>query len=112
MGLKVFTYEAGTEINRVQFNYTENRAAQQLADILDKISNVEEQINQLEYDMRYDHLGLPQTLLQIQNGLYDHDYVEAALMIPTLEKISADSRYLHLAQVRAQEIVQRIQENK
>ncbi len=112
MGLKVFTYEAGAQVYRVQFNYTENRAAQQLADILDKISNVEEQINQLEYDMKYDHLSLPQTLLQIQNGLYDHDYIEAALMVPTLEKISADPRYLHLAQARAQDIMQRIQENK
>ncbi len=112
MGLKVLTYEAGTEVNRVQFNYTENHTAQQLIDILEKISNVEEQINQLEYDMKYDHLSLPQTLLQIQNGLYDHDYVEAALMIPTLEKISANSRYLHLAQARAQEIMQRIQESK
>ncbi len=112
MGLKVFTYEAGAQVYRVQFNYTENHAAQQLADILDKISNVEELINQLEYDMKYDHLSLPQTLLQVQSGLDDHDYVEAALMIPTLEKISANPRYLHLAQVRAQEIIQRIQENK
>jgi hypothetical protein len=112
MGLKTLTYEAGTSINGVQYNYTENRFAAQLTEILEQIGNVEEQIRQLEYDMKYDHLSLPQALRQIQIGLDEHNYVEAALMIPTLEKISTNSRFLHLAQSRAQEIMQRIQENK
>ena len=112
MGLKTLTYEAGEEIHKVQYNYTENRAAQQLTEILEKISNVEERIAQLEYSMKYDHLGLPQTLRQIQEGLDDHNFVEAALMIPTLEKISTNPHFMHLAQSRAQEIMQRIQENK
>ncbi len=112
MGLKRLTYEAGTEINKVQYNYTENHAAQQLTDMFEKIGNVEERIAQLEYAMKYDHLSLPQALRQIQDGLNDHSYVEAALMIPTLEKISINPRFMHLAQSRAQEIVQRIRENK
>ena len=111
MGLKTLTYEAGKEINRVQYNYTENRAAQQLTEMLEKISSVEERIAQLEYAMKYDHLSLPEALRQIQDGLDDHNYVEAALMIPTLEKISTNPRYMHLAQARAQEIMQRIREN-
>ncbi len=112
MGLKEFTYQSGVEIHRVRFNFTENRDAQQLADFLDKISNVEEVISQLEYDMKYDHLSLPQVLLQIEDGMDDHDYVEPSLMIPTLEKISTNPRFLHLAQVRAEDIMKRIQENK
>jgi hypothetical protein len=112
LGLKTLTYEAGEEINKVQYNYTENRAAQQLTDMLEKIGNVEEQIIQLEYDMKYDHLNLPQTLRQIQEDLEDHYFVEATLMIPTLEKISTNPRFMHLAQSRALEIMQRIQENK
>jgi hypothetical protein len=112
MGLKTLTYEAGTDINRVQYNYTENRAAQQLTDMLEKISSVEERIAQLEYAMKYDHLSLAQNLREIQEGLDDHNYVEAALMVPTLEKISTNPRFMHLAQSRAQEIMRRIQENK
>ena len=72
MGLKTLTYEAGKEINKVQYNYTENRTAQQLTDILEKIGNVEEQITELEYAMKYDHLSLPQILRQIQEGLDEH----------------------------------------
>jgi hypothetical protein len=112
MGLKTLTYEAGKEINRVQYNYTENRAAQQLTEMLEKISSVEERIAQLEYAMKYDHLSLPEILREIQEGMSDHNFLETALMLPTLEKISTDPHFLHLAQSRAQEIMQRIQENK
>ena len=112
MGLKTLTYQAGKENNRVQFNYTENRTAQQLTDILEKIGNVEERIAELEFAMKYDHLSLPQDLRQIEEGLDEHNFIEAALLIPTLDKISTNPHFMHLAQARAQELVQRIQENK
>jgi hypothetical protein len=112
MGVKTFVYETGTETNRMQYNYTENRTAQQLTELFEKIGNVEERITELEYDMKYDHLSLPQVLREIQLGMDEQNFVEAALMIPTLEKISSNNHLLHLAQARAQEIVQRIQENK
>jgi hypothetical protein len=112
MGLKILTYQDTREIKKVQFNYSENHSAQQLADIFEKISNVEERIAQLDYAMKYDHLNLPQVLRQVQDGMDNNYFVEAALMLPTLEKISADPHYLHLAQSRAREIEQRIQKNK
>jgi hypothetical protein len=112
MGLKILTYQDIRETNKVQFNYSENHSAQQLVDIFEKISNVEERITQLDYAMKYDHLNLPQVLRQVQYGMENNYFVEAALMIPTLEKISADPHYLHLAQSRAREIEQRIQKNK
>ena len=112
MGLKSLTYQDGNETNKVEYNYTEKRAAQQLTDIFEKIGNVEEQIARLEYAIKYDHLSLPQELNQIQEALDDQNYVEPALMIPTLEKISTNPRMMHLAQSRAQEIVERIQQNK
>lgn len=112
MGLKTLTYEAGMESHRVEYNYTENRSAQQLTEIFEKISNVEERIAQLEYEMKYDHLNLPQTLDQIEGDMAEHNLVEGALMIPTLVKISNDTRFLHLARARAQEIMQNIHEDK
>jgi len=112
MGLKSLTYQDSKETDKVEYNYTEKRAAQQLTDIFEKIGNVEEQIARLEYAIKYDHLSLPQELNQIQEALDDQNYVEPALMIPTLEKISTNPRMMHLAQSRAQEIVERIQQNK
>jgi hypothetical protein len=112
MGLKILTYLDSRGTNEVQFNYSENHSAQQLTDIFEKISNVEERIAQLDYAMKYDHLNLPQVLRQVEYGMENSYFVEAALMIPTLDKIAADPHYLHLAQSRAREIEQRIQKNK
>jgi len=112
MGLKTLSYEAGQEIHRVQYNYTENRTAQQLTEIFEKIGNVEEHITQLQYDMRFDHLSLPQTLAEIQEEYADHNLAELSLLIPTLEQISSNPRFLHLAQARAQEIMRNINQQK
>jgi len=112
LGLKTLAYDAGNGVSQVQFNYTENRVAQQLVDIFERISNVEERIGELEYDLKYDHLSLPQTLDEIEAGMDEHNLVEASLLLPTLEKISANPHLLHLAQARAQDIMQRIQQNK
>ncbi len=112
MGRKTLTYQNGRETSEVQFNYSEDRSAQKLVDLLEKISNVEERITQLEYAMKYDRLNLPQILFQIQDDLENRYYVEATLLLPTLEKITVDPRYMHLAQVRAREIESRIHKIK
>lgn len=112
MGMKTLTYEGAGETNTVQFNYSENRFAQQLADLLERIGNVEERIGELDDAMKYDRLNLPHILSQIESGLDNNFFAEAELMIPTLEKISSDSHYLHLAQVRAREVENRIRRGK
>jgi ribosomal protein S6 len=112
MGLKTLTYEAGKQVNQVQYNYTEVSAARQLTDIFEKIGNVEEHIARLEYAMKYDHLSLPGDLRQIQIDMADHNLVEAPLLLPALEKIASNPRFLHLAQARAQDLIGRIQETK
>jgi hypothetical protein len=112
LGLKTLTYGSGKQTNQVQYNYTENNAARQLTEIFERLGNVEEHIAQLKYAMKYDHLSLPQYLRQIQDDLANHSLVETELLRPTLEKIAADPRFLHLARSRAQEIMQEIQEDK
>jgi len=112
MGLKTLIYQSGSQVNKVQYNYTEIRSAQQLTELCEKIGNVLERISELEYAMKYDPLGLPQILRQIEEGLDENEFVDADLMFPALRKISANSRYMHLAQTRAQEIMQRVQEGK
>jgi hypothetical protein len=108
MGMKTLTYQEGVKTSSVEFNYSENHYAQQLCDIFEKISNVEERIAQLQSAMKYDRLNLPQILLQTQVDMDNGLYVEPALMIPTLDQIAADSRYMHLAQSRAHELEARI----
>ena len=109
LGQKILTYQQGEDVNRVVFNYTENRIAQELVDLLEAVGTVEEHIAALEFEMKYDPLGLSQELLQIQIELNSKRLADPEMLIPALEKIAHGSRFLHLAQVRAQQIIERIQ---
>lgn len=110
LGLKTFTYEGGGEKNSCEFNYTLNRRAQELTDLFERIATVERHLISLEYAMKYDHLSLPQELLQIQIDLDNKAITDPQLLVDTLEQIAHNSRYLHVAQVRAQNILQRVQD--
>ncbi|HEV2493158.1 MAG TPA: hypothetical protein VG204_08825 [Terriglobia bacterium] len=109
LGSKTVIYQAGDEKYKVEFNYTLNRQAQELVDLFEKIAAVEQHIDALEYEVKYDHLGLPRELLQIQIDLDNKALADPQLMVPTLDEIVKNPRFLHLAQVRAQNILERLQ---
>jgi hypothetical protein len=109
LGLKTLTFQRGSEVHRVEFNYTQNRVAQELVDWMERIASVEQHISTLEYAIKYDHLSLPGELLQIQIDLDNRALADPELMVPELEAIVRNPRFLHLAQTRAQNILQRIQ---
>jgi hypothetical protein len=109
LGQKTLTYQQGGDVNRVVFNYTENRIARELVDLFEAVGMVEEHIVALEFEMKYDPLDLSQELLQIQIELNNKSLGDPELLLPTLEKIAHGSRFLHLAQVRAQQIIERVQ---
>ncbi|MGO8734599.1 MAG: hypothetical protein ACLQVM_17625 [Terriglobia bacterium] len=109
LGQKTLTYQQGEGVNQVAFNYTENQMARDLVDIFEAVGAVEEHISDLEFGMKYDPLSLPQELLQIQIELDKKSLADPEMLLPTLEKITHGSHFLHLAQVRAQQIIDRIQ---
>lgn len=111
LGSKTFTYEANGQKNRVEFNYSLRREAQELAAMFEKIAGAQQHAIELEHAMKYDHLSLPKELLQIQIDLDNKALVDPELMVPTLKEIARNPRFLHLAQVRAQNILQRLQSN-
>jgi hypothetical protein len=77
--------------------------------LFEGISDVEQHIGTLEYSSRYDVLGLPSALTRIEIDLDNKELVDPELMVPILKKIAGDSQYLHIAQVRAADILRRIQ---
>ncbi len=111
LGRKTFTYEQDGQRSHAEFNYSTRRDAQDLADLFEKIGSVEEHIKSLEYSSKYDPLNLPRELLLIQIDLNNKALADPELMVPVLEQIVRNPRYLHLAQVRARDILQRVHEN-
>ena len=111
LGRKTLVYEDNGQKSQTEFNYTLRREAQDLTNLFERISTVQEHIATLEHAIKFDHLSLPKELLQIQIDLDKQALADPQLMVPTLEQISRGSKFLHLAQVRAQNILQRLQTN-
>jgi hypothetical protein len=109
LGLKTFVYEREGRQNRTEFNYTERREAQELVDLFEKISSVQQHILALEHAIKYDPLRLPQELMLIQIDLDRRALADPEMMLPALEKIARNPRFLHLARVRAENILHRLQ---
>jgi len=109
LGRKTFLYERGGIKHQAEFNYSTRRDVQELTNIFERIASVAQHIATLEYSIKYDHLSLPRQLRQIQIDLENRALADPELMAPTLEIIIRDPRFLHLAQTRAQNILQRLQ---
>ena len=109
LGWKTLVYERDGRQNRVEFNYTRRREAEEIVELFEGIAAVQEHIQSLEYAMKYDHLSLPGELRQIQIDMEKKALADPELMVPSLEKIVRNRRFLNLAQSRAQDILQRIQ---
>lgn len=109
LGRKTFTYTDGTRTYECTFNYSTNRTADDLTNLFEGLGAVERHIAALDYSMRYDRLGLPRELSLIQIDLENKSLLDPQLMTGTLESILHDPAYLHLAQVRAKDILRQIQ---
>lgn len=105
LGTKTFTYQSGSEKNTVQFNFTLQKPARDLTDLFERIASVEEHVEALEHNIRYDPLALPQELLRIQVDLGNNALANTELMVPPLEQIASNPKFLRVAQVRAQDIL-------
>lgn len=112
LGLKTFIYQHDGRENKVEFNFTQNRKAQDLTKLFEGIATVEQNIGRMEFSARYDPLGLPADLTQIEIDLNNKALVDPQLMVPILKKIAGDSQYLHIAQMRAVDILHRIENPK
>jgi hypothetical protein len=109
LGLKTFKYVDGNQTYQCQFNYSTNRNAEELENLFEDLGAVERHIAALDYAMKYDHLGLPRVLSLIQIDLANKALLDPQLMTGTLEAVAHNPSYLHIAQVRAREILQQLQ---
>jgi len=112
MGKKTLIYESGSTRHQASFNYTENPGARQFADAFEKIGLTERHCLELERIVRFDRLGAYNELQQIQSSMNARELVEPSQFVPLLEKISADSRFMHVAQERARTLLDIIQGGK
>jgi hypothetical protein len=112
MGTKTFRYESGAEKDEIQFNYTQDAAAQALADWFERMAESAQRLIDLERTAKYDKLGVVDSLILLETSLDHKRLVGGEQFLPLLDRIANNQSYMHTAQVRAAEIAAAIRNPK
>jgi hypothetical protein len=108
LGEKTFRWEQGGVSHETKFNYTLNSAATQLLQIFEGLARQQEHFVLLSRRIRYDRLGINDALLQFESDLNRGLLPEPQRLIPLLDQISSDPKFVDIARQRARSLVERL----
>jgi len=108
LGEKTFRWESGTEVHEAKFNYTLNAPAAQLLQIFEGLARQQEHVDLIARRMKYDRLGINDALLQFESDLNRSLLPEPQRVLPMLDQIAGDSRFVEIARQRARSLAERI----
>jgi len=108
LGEKTFRWERGSDANEVKFNYTINTEAAQLLQICEGLARQQELVDLLQRRMKYDRLGVNDALLQLETDVSKGVLPEPQRVLPLLDQISGDYRFVEIARQRARALAEKI----
>jgi hypothetical protein len=112
LGEKTFRYERGSDSGEVKFNYTIDATANQLLMIFEGLSRQQDHLRTLLHRMKYDRLGVNNALLNFESDLDRKILPEPERLLPVLQQIAADSRFVEIARQRSRALIERIRNPK
>lgn len=108
LGEKTFRWERGSEAHEVKFNYTVNTAASQLLQLCEGLARQQELADLLQRRIKYDRLGVNDALLEVETDLSKGVLPEPQRLLPLLDQISGDYRFVEIARQRARALAERV----
>jgi hypothetical protein len=108
LGEKTFRWEQGNKKFETKFNYTLNSPATQLLLIFEGLARQQEHFVLLSRRMKYDRLGINDALLQFESDFNRGLMPEPSRLLPLLEQISNDSKFVEIARQRARNLADRV----
>jgi hypothetical protein len=108
LGEKTFRWERGTESHEVKFNYTLNAKANELLQIFEGLARQQEHVTEIMRRMKYDRLGVNAGLLEFEKDLNRKLLPEPERILPVLDQIANDERFVEIARKRARYLAERI----
>jgi hypothetical protein len=108
LGEKTFRWEKGNQKFETKFNYTLSSPASQLLLIFEGLARQQEHFTILSRRMRYDRLGINDALLQFESDLNRGLMPEPSRLLPLLEQISNDGKFVEIARQRARNLADRV----
>ncbi|MBZ5527163.1 MAG: hypothetical protein LAN71_04565 [Acidobacteriia bacterium] len=112
LGEKTFHWERGSEAHEAKFNYTLNAAANELMQIFEGLARQQEHLSTLARRMKYDRLGVNDALLELETDLNRSLLPEPQRLLPALDQIGGDARFVEVARQRARALAERIRHPK
>ena len=112
LGTKTFAYKNGATENQVMFNFTNNPDAQQLQAIFDGLERQELDLSDMQRVVRYDHLGVNDVILRVQNDVRRKLIPEPAALLPALDEIASNSELIDMSRQRARAIAEQIRQTE
>ena len=108
LGEKTLRYEKGAENHEITFNYTLDPVATQLLAIFEGITRQETDLSDLQRTMHYDRLGVNDVIVQVETDFNDKLLPEPQRLLPVLDQVAADSKYIEIARQRARTLAGKI----
>jgi hypothetical protein len=101
-GKKTFRYESPEgKTAEVVFNYSTIVAAEQLLDRFEYIAATERAWIDLDRTVHFDHLGINDSLAQVEDLWIKKQLIAPAQFVPLLNRITSRESIMHLARERA-----------
>src|SRR5262249_51723647 len=104
-GKKTLTYADQVKHFETSYDYSENKAIQEITNIFAGISNTVELGRKLQFLRRFDKLGLEAELKGMERAFEGHNLEELQLIKPTLESMANDPAILNIARQRAKRLL-------
>ena len=108
LGEKTFQWDCGAEVHEAKFNYTMNPGASQLLQIFEGLARQQENADLITRRMKYDRLGVNDALLQFESDLNRSLLPEPKRLLPMLQQIADDPKFVDIARQRARSLAERI----
>jgi len=108
LGQKTFRYENGAETHEVTFNYTLDNTANQLLDVFEGLGREEVDLDSLQRTMKHDRLGVNDALIRVETDYNGKLLPQPELLLPLLDQLAADEKYVDIARDRARALAARI----
>ncbi|MGO9243104.1 MAG: hypothetical protein ACLQBJ_20065 [Bryobacteraceae bacterium] len=101
MGEKLFRWEDGDQHSETRFNFTTDLDGQALQDWYERIVESEQLVIDLARTVKYDHLGVNQTLLELEAAYDNKRLVALGQYLPLLDRVAKNEAYMNMARERA-----------
>ncbi len=106
-GKKTITFRQGDKETGTTLNYSDNQQMNELILLFQKMSTTFEVAQKLDYDIRFDKLGLDRDLKRMVQLDKDNQLAELQVISPTLERIANDESIMNIARQKAKLLLER-----